>query len=297
MSSIQKIPVKQINRSWLIAVVFLAMGLVITAGCTSPAGTGNVAENSSSVPVTLTASYRATINQPDALADYMKMDTDIYNIGEVVEFTVTNIGSGALQCAGDPPAFSVKTQSPGGSWTTKMVPNEPNRTVQSSLAPGASTQRYAFVTTGWEPGRYRIVQDCDVEHEFLLRALPAVTPTVTPAVTPAPEVCPATNATNTSPSITIDPIGDLYVNQIVSISGTTTLLAGSELKYSIFPASSPDGVQGTSEYFTTLVDQGSCGINTWKAEGVIMEAGEYVIWISNNGRNTTAIQRFMVNPE
>jgi hypothetical protein len=290
----QKNPVTvvQMNKSWLVAVVFLAVGLVLSAGCTAPAGTINASENASSAPVTIAASYRATINQPDTQSGYVKMDTDIYNIGEVVEFIVINDGRGTLSCAGDPPAFSVKTQMPGGSWTTKMGPDEPNRTVQSSLAPGASTQRYAFVTTGWEPGRYRIVQDCGVEHEFLLRTLPAVTP--------APEVCPAINATNastSSPSVTIDPIGDMYVNQLVSISGTTTLPAGDELKYSIFPASSPDGAQETSDYFTTLVQEGSCGVNTWSAEGVIMETGDYVIWISDNGRNTTAIKRFTVLPE
>lgn len=277
------------NRSYLLAVFFLAIGLAITAGCSAPAGTDNASEKAMSVPVTVAASYRATINQPDALSGYVKMDTDIYNIGEVVEFTVTNVGSGTLQCAGDPPAFSVKTQAPGGSWTTKMGQNEPNRTVQSSLASGTSTQRYAFVTTGWEPGRYRIVHDCGVEHEFLVRALPVVTP--------APAVCPEINATNASPSITIDPIGDQYVNRVVAISGTTTLPAGEELKYSIFPASSHEGAQGTSDYFTAIVQEGSCAVNTWSTEGVIQETGDYVIWISDTGRNTTAIKRFTVLPE
>lgn len=277
------------NRSLLVAVFFLAMALAMTAGCSAPAGTINTSENTSSVPVTLKSSYRATINQPDALSGSVKMDTDIYNIGEVVEFTVTNEGSGTLHCAGDPPAFSVKTQTPGGGWATKMGTGEPDRTVQSSLASGASTQRYAFVTTGWEPGRYRIVHDCGIEHEFLLRALPAVTP--------APAVCPAISETMTVPSVTIDPIDDLYVNQIVSISGTTTLPAGEELKYSIFPATSSQQTPKTSDYFTTIVQEGSCGVNTWSAEGVIMETGEYVIWISDTSRNTTAIKRFTVLPE
>jgi hypothetical protein len=280
------------NRSWLVAVVFLAVGLVLSAGCTAPAGTIPAGENATTTPGTIAASYRATINQPDALSAYVKMDTDIYNIGEVVEFTVTNAGSGTLQCAGNPPSFSVKTQTPGGSWTTKMGPDEPNRTVQSSLAPGVSTQRYAFVTTGWEPGRYRIAHDCGVEHEFLVRAVPPVTP--------APEVCPEINATNASPSgpsIKINPIGDLYVNQIVAITGTTTLPAGEELKYSIFLASSGEETPKTNDYFSTIVEEGSCGVNSWSAEGVIMETGEYVIWISDNGRNTTAIKRFAVLPE
>lgn len=277
------------NHSWQLAVVFLTLCLALSAGCTAPAEPINVSDNTTSVPAPIAASYRATINQPDTLSGYVKMDTDIYNIGEVVEFTVTNDGSGTLSCAGDPPAFSVKTQSPGGSWITKMGPDEPNRTAESSLAPGASTRRYAFVTDGWEPGRYRIVHDCGVEHEFLVRALPSVTP--------APEVCPGINATNTSPSITINPIGDLYVNQIVAISGTTTLPAGEELKYSIFMASSREDKTKTSDYFSTIVEEGSCGVNTWSAEGVIMETGEYVIWISNNGRNTTAIKRFTVLAE
>lgn len=288
MSTIQKSPVKQINHSWLLSVIFLAMALAITAGCTAPAETINTSENTTSVPVTITSSYRATINQPDALSGYVKMDTDIYNIGEVVEFTVTNDGHSTLSCAGDPPSFSVTSQTPGGSWATKMGSGEPNRTTLTTLGPGESTPRNAFVTTGWEPGRYRIVHDCGVEHEFLLRALP---------VTPAPEVCPENNATITDPAISIDPIGDQYVNRLVAIHGTTTLPASEELKYSIFPASSPEETQGTSDYFTTIVQEGSCGENTWSAEGVIMETGDYVIWISDSGRNTTAIRRFTVLPE
>jgi hypothetical protein len=283
----QKKPGNAMTRSWPIAVVFLAMALAIGAGCTAPAGTDNASEHSS-VPVTLAASWRATINQPDASSGYVKIDSDVYNIGEVVEFTIMNEGSGTLQCAGDPPSFSVKTQTPGGEWATKMGPGESNRTVQSSLAPGVSTRRYAFVTTGWEPGRYRIVHDCGVNHEFLIRAIPAVTP--------APVVCPAINAPNASPSITIDPITDPFVNELVTIRGTTTLPVGEELKYSIIPASLP-GARVTSDYFPAVVEEGKCGENIWIIEGVIQETGDYVLWISDTSRNTTAIKRFTVLPE
>ena len=117
------------------AVFFLAMGLAIVAGCSAPSGTIPVNETTSSVSAPIAASYRATINQPDALSGSVKMDTDIYNIGEVVEFTVTNDGRGTFQCTGDPPAFSVITQTPGGRWSTKMGPGEPDRAASSLCVP------------------------------------------------------------------------------------------------------------------------------------------------------------------
>jgi len=281
------------NRSLLIAVFFLAVSLAITAGCSAPAGTLNSSENSPSVPVTIAASYRATINQPDALSNYVKMDTDIYNAGEVVEFTVTNDGIGALSCAGDPPTFSVTTQTPGGVWSTKMGTGQPDRATTSVLAPGASTRQYSFVTTGWEPGRYRIVHDCGVEREFLVRSLPV------PVVTPMPEVCVETNSTTTAPWIAIDDIGSPVAYQPFTIRGTTNLPAGEELVYTIFAVGEKDeGVSLNNQgSFRTPVIEGTCGTNTWEAHGEIQATGEFAIGIMGADKTPSAIRKFTVIPE
>lgn len=284
------------NRSCLLAVVFLAIGLAITAGCSTPAGTLNASEKSPSAPATLAASYRATINQPDALSGYVKMDTDIYNVGEVVEFTVTNDGSGTLSCAGDPPAFSVRTQTPGGTWSTKMGSGQPDQATNSALAPGASTRQYTFVTTGWEPGRYRIVHDCGVEREFLVRALPSATLPVTPTMTPLPDACTETNTTNTAPWIAIDEIGSPVAYQPFTIRGTTNLPAGVELVYTIFAVGEQDaGVSLDNQgSFRTTVVEGKCGTNTWEAHGEIQATGAFAIGIMGANKTPSAIRKFSV---
>ena len=285
---LKKIRGDVVNRSWRVGIFFMAMVFVACAGCTAPAGTINTSENETIAPGTIASSYVATLNQPNAQSAFIKMDTDIYNIGEVVEFTVTNGGSGTLSCTSDPPSFAVHFQTPGGMWATRMETEEPNGTARSSLASGESTRRYGFVTTGWEPGRYRIVHDCGVEREILVRAMPTLAPT------PAP--CPVQNASTEIPWITIDPISDTRISTAFGIRGSTNLPAGEELRFVILPASNGDPSQPAEkvDYFTTLVLEGTCGNNTWSADGEIQVTGEFVIWISDIGRNTTAIKRFSV---
>jgi uncharacterized membrane protein len=276
-----------------VCVFFLVLGcILLIAGCStlsSEKNSGiNTSQNTSQTPGQSLASYKATINQPDARSEYVKMDTDIYNIGEVVEFTVTNDGRSALSCAGDPPFFSVTFQAPNGAWATRMGTGTVNETVKSSLSPGASTQVYRFITTSWEPGRYRILHDCGVEREILVRPLVTLAPT--------PVACPPVNASNSTPWIAIDPIGNPHISRSFTIQGTTNIPAGQELKYTIFPAVAQDPAQPKESigYFTTVVQEGSCTSNTWSTEGEIQATGEFVIWISDTGRNTTAIKRFTV---
>ena len=155
-------------------LIVLLIGVILTAGCSSILNEKNSGTNTSQTSVQPAASWQVTIHQPYAQSDYIKTDTDIYNIGEVIEFTVTNDGSRSLNCAGNPPSFSVKFQAVNGVWATRMGTEKPNETVKSTLAPGNSTQVYRFVTTGWDPDRYRIVSDCGVVREFILRPVPAL---------------------------------------------------------------------------------------------------------------------------
>ena len=276
------------SLSTTILIFLLAGSLILTAGCSSLPEEKNI--NVTPLPALgiPAASYRVTLHQPVVQSDYLKMDTDIYNIGEVVEFTVTNEGPGILDCAGDPPSFSVKFQGINGVWATRMGTEKPNETTKSSLGPGASTQVYRFVTTGWDPGRYRIVHDCGVEREILIRSLPAATP--------MPSACPAVNASNATLWIKIDPVGDQYIASPFTIRGSTNIPAGQELKYTIFSISSPKPTLSINPEgsFTTVVQEGSCGINTWSAMGEIHATGEFFVGITNAERNVSAIRRFTV---
>ncbi len=277
------------NRYRLVLIVLIAIVFVASAGCTAPAKSINASDNATVVPGTMAASYRATLNQPEAQSGYIVMDTDIFNEGEVVEFSVTNHGTKALSCAGNPPAFSVKFQGVNGIWATRMGPGQPNETETTTLAPGSSTQVYRFVTSGWEPGRYRIVHDCGIVREILVR------PLATPQPTPTPMLCPVTNA-SAAPVITIDPIGDQPANTPLTITGTTSIPAGQELRYMIVPAQSdnPFGSTNPDDFFTTVVQEGTCGTNTWSAMGEIQATGDFLIAITDTNRTSTAIKRFSV---
>lgn len=190
------------------SILLVLTGIMIfAAGCTSQVPGENVTP--AIAPGTEgTSSYEVTLRQPEATSSYIHMDTDVYNIGEVVEFMVTNDGSGSLDCASDPPAFSVKFQGINGAWGTRLGKDAPDTTKKSTLAPGVSTATYRFVTDGWEPGRYRIVQDCGLVREFILKPNPTLPPTpaatadlvVTGIVTPAPPA--PDNATKGSPAAT-----------------------------------------------------------------------------------------------
>jgi hypothetical protein len=270
--------------------------VLFTAGCLDFSGENESITNATQPAQDSVVLYKVTINQPDAFSGYIKMDTDIYNTGEVVEFTVTNDGTGTLDCEAEDPFFAVKTQTPGGAWITKMAPGQSDRNGRSTLSPGDSTQSYAFVTTGWEPGRYRIVHDCGIEHEFLLRALPVITPA---PETPAPETCPEVDTSKTAPWIAIEEILSPVAYQPFTIQGTTNLPAGQELVYTIFAVedeTSSISLDNQGSFRTTVIE-GSCGINTWAATGEIQASGEFAIGIMGTDGSPSAIRRFFVVPE
>lgn len=274
------------SRAILVCLV-LAFSL-LTAGCTTfldeEAGDASLTPEENPVP----AHYQVTISQPDARADHIRMDSDVYNAGEVVEFVVTNNGLLPLTCSATPPDFRVIFQTGSGRWATKMGPEVPVAGETSYLAKGESTPVYRFISTGWESGRYRIVSDCGPERDFLIRVLP------TPAPTPTP--CPGTDVTDSGPWIRIDPVGDQKAARPFTITGTTNLPVGQELRYTIFSVLESEKASSLDPRgsFTTAVEEGSCGTNTWSAMGEIQAMGEFFIGISDADRKATAIKRFTV---
>jgi hypothetical protein len=162
------------SRPDTLAILLVALIIVLTAGCSSVFNEPAPALNTSPDSENSAPSYVVTLHQPVAQSAYVQMDTDLYNLGEVVQFTVTNRGSGTLDCAGEPPAFSVKFQGINGAWVTRLGTVQPNETRHTVIEPGASTQQYAFVTAGWEPGRYRIVHDCGVVRPSIATVTPGL---------------------------------------------------------------------------------------------------------------------------
>jgi hypothetical protein len=271
-----------------ISLIFLLLACILcTSGCTKPFAADNQTAGTSnaSTPASI-AKYHLTLAQPEDSAKLIKMDTDVYNPGEVVEFVVTNDKNHDLSCANNPPSFSVRYQKGTGQWVTRMGVENPAPGNTTSLKPGESTATYRFVTMGWAPGRYRIVSDCGISREILIRSLPSVTQTG-----PA---CPPD--ANTSPSLRVNPVSNQNAGDTFTISGTTNLAAGEELRYSIFAVSSATANITAAKLLssTTVVSAGICGINTWSVYGEIQVPGDYFIGISNNANTVSAVRRFTV---
>jgi len=267
-----------------LTLIIVIVSILLTTGCTSLFDEINQTNTTPSLQQ-FPASYKVTIAQPDGTSKSIKMDTDVYNIGEVVEFSVVNEGAGTLKCLNDPPTFSVKFQTSNGKWATRMGTDKPVETNKTYLEHGKSTQMERFITTGWEPNRYRIVSDCGVYREFLLR----------PAPTPVPTVCP--QQVSGYLWVRINPIDDQYAGKKFSINGTTNRPAGEELRYLVFPSGMlpKDLNQGGEKPLSTRVSEGVCGENVWSVEVNEKIPQEYFIMISAGSQNATAIRRFTVS--
>jgi hypothetical protein len=268
-------------------ILLLLACILCTAGCMMPSDADNISTEThdTSIPPAM-AKYKQTLAQPEESAKMIKMDTDLYNIGEVVEFTVTNEKTSDLSCTNDPPSFAVRYQKGSGQWITRMGDENPPPGNATNLKPGESTVPGRFITTGWVPGRYRIVSDCGVSREILLRTLLPVTPAVTSCHP----------AGNTLPYIRVNAISDQYAGKTFTIAGTTSLPAGEDLQYSLF-AILPSTGNVTSQKLlsnTLRVSGGDCGVNTWSVNGQIRVPGDYFIGITDSANTVSAVKRFTV---
>jgi hypothetical protein len=216
------------------------------------------------------------------------MDADVYNAGEVVEFSVANDGLIPLSCSNTPPDFIVKYQTGSGRWVNKMGHESRAPGTTSYLQRGESTSIYRFVTTGWEPGRYRIISDCGATREILVRTLPMLTPSATP--------CPPVG--NTTAYLRADPVSDRTPGEHFVIAGTTNLPEGEMLVYSLFSIAPGTGNTTIAKIAssTVRVSAGRCNTNTWSIALTAPPSGQYFIGISNGMNTISAIRRFTVVP-
>ncbi len=129
------------------------------------------------------ALYSETIHQPEnSNSDLIKLDSDIYNLGEVIDFSLVTMNTTSPKGC-DILSFRVFIRSSDGIW--KEIPGPfrayiPYRAPQpaSTRYPGPepSIPEYRFVTTGWISGYYKIQSDClGASHEFILRDIPSIT--------------------------------------------------------------------------------------------------------------------------
>lgn len=269
-------------------IVLCLICFLFTAGCTSILNGENQNAGISGNPPQSPPGYHAVISQPDARSAAIRMDADVYNAGEVVEFSVTNDDILPLTCSNTPPDFVVKYQTGSGRWVNKMGPEIPAAGPTSYLSKGESTRVYRFVTTGWEAGRYRIISDCGVSHEILVRSLPALTP--------AAAVCPPVQ--NTTPYLRADPVSDHVTGENFTITGTTNLPAGEMLVYSVFSIGPGTGNTTIAKIgsSTIRVSAGRCNTNTWSVALSASSPGQYFIGISNGMNTVSAIKRFTIIP-
>jgi hypothetical protein len=231
------------------------------------------------------ALYKVTIAQPYATSRFIRMDTDIFNAGEVVEFVVANDGRTNLKSPNDHPEYAVVFQTSRGTWATKLGPEQPVVSNASFLKPGESSQVYRFLSEGWEAGRYRIVSDYGVEREILIRANP------TPVPTP---VCPP--AKNITPWIAVDPVPDHRAGEPFTITGTTDVPAGTELWYTIFAPGTDTALVPLGTPVAIRAEEGTCGISRWSADVMLPYPGPYIIGITESTKAASAVGRFTILP-
>ena len=134
----------------------------------------------------------------------------------------------------------------------------------TKLKPGESTAPYRFVTAGWAPGRYRIVSDCGVSREILLRALPSVTPAGT-ACPPGNEYLALYQGKSGKQPVCGGTIHHYRDNKPCSRGRTPVFHLCHRLRNNgTLPL--PKLVSSS-----TTVSAGKCGTNTWSVDGVIAD--------------------------
>ena len=196
------------TRTIPVLLLVLAL-LLLAAGCESPtdtaAPTGTTALTSTSKipvrtvtttipPVTLVTgktepaeeitalpetSAAGTVRQPVSYhPEYIRMDAETYNAGDIVEFYLVNRGEEIKGCDFAQPAFSIFQLFPDGT-RRKVSGNIPGISYRAVMTadPGSATGPLSFNTAGMVPGRYLIRFDCgnNVAREFVIYAKVYVT--------------------------------------------------------------------------------------------------------------------------
>lgn len=167
-------PLRTVLILLLLAAEVLAAACVTQTISENPGSTTAAPPTQSAVPQS-TGQYATTIALPGSShPEYFRMDSDVYNAGEVVEFYVVNEGAETLQCPNLQKSYAVDKMD-HGSWIRLPEPSETVSPLISYMNPGERSRTFRFLTTNWTPGKYRIAFDCGVDREFTIRNVPPVT--------------------------------------------------------------------------------------------------------------------------
>jgi len=160
-----------------LALMMIFVCILLVSGCTNKPVLDNQTGTftSPTVPPTTQPSkalYKVTIAQPNnSRADFIKMDSDVYNQGEVIEFYVVNEGTETLTCGCTPPLFVIYRQLDDKSWGILPGTGEWCSFQISYFKPGETTRVRRLITNDWLPGRYRIGFGCGISREFEIRRI------------------------------------------------------------------------------------------------------------------------------
>jgi hypothetical protein len=157
------VPVPPATRSASVSLITFSPGVTTPQKTNTVPGTLTTHESN---PIDLVTKPPLQGKNPD----YIKMDSDNYNRGEVVEFYLRNIGSEPIQCGTSEPGYSVSLLFQNGS--RKIVSRSGGfLQVITEIPPGSATRTQTLDTTSWIAGRYLIQFGCgkDISREFILR--------------------------------------------------------------------------------------------------------------------------------
>lgn len=152
---------------------------------TIPPATG-ITEKTDAIPeipaTGITDTFAAGTSIPPASnhPEYIRMDADFYNAGDIVEFYLVNRGDEIKGCDHAQPAFSVYQIFQDGT-RRKVAGNIPGIIYRATMTdePSTATGPLTFNSAGMLPGRYLIRFDCgdNVAREFVIYAKVHVTET------------------------------------------------------------------------------------------------------------------------
>jgi hypothetical protein len=166
-----------------VALVLVMVAVLLASGCMTQTATdnhmGTISSSTIIVPTQKSSPlYKVTITQPNSShAEIIKMDSDVYNIGEVVEFSVTNRSHVSDNCSDSPCSYRIAFQLENGSWQVLPEPMEPMDTTVEGPRYSSSCSSMRFATTNWTGGMYRIQYHCGVSRKFNLVVPLRPTPT------------------------------------------------------------------------------------------------------------------------
>jgi hypothetical protein len=171
------------SGSIAVALCIVMVAVLLAAGCMTTSASGSLTGNPTQTPVSpimekSVTFYKVTIPQPEGIhPDYIKIDSDVYNLGEVIEFHVVNEGSEPLACWQITPSLDYHLYRQIGTWELQPEPYSTGWHTDSGyyLQHGESTPELRLRTADLIPGHYKIVTDCGVSREFEIRAAPNTT--------------------------------------------------------------------------------------------------------------------------